>query len=128
MNLLIGTDHADPYVWSAALLAHAMLGLILTGLLAALIDAIDTEDMIDGRGGLAALIVVLGYALIWEGAVQHLAEGLSGSLVDIAAIAGGSVIGLAAWARQGARLAVAALAVAGIWAWGILPRIRGRRT
>lgn len=123
LDLITGTDHADPYVWSAALLAHAMLGLILTGALAALIDAIDTENMIDNRGGLAAVIVVAVYALIWEGAVQHFGEGLSGSLVDTVAIAGGAAIGLMAWARQGARLAVAALAVAAIWAWGI----RGRK-
>ncbi len=115
LDLLTGTDHADPYVWSAALLAHAFLGLILTGAVAAVLDAVDDEDWVDGHGGLAALIVVAGYFFVWEGAIQHFGEGLPGSLADTVAIAAGTAIGLAAWARKGARVAVAALALAAMW-------------
>lgn len=127
LDLLTGTDPADPYLWSAALLAHVTLGLGLTGALAAVIDAMDRDNWIDGKGGLAACIVVVVYFLGWEGAVQHYAEGMAGALTDTVAIAAGSVIGLMAWARQGTRLAVAVLAVAAIWAWGALPRIRRRQ-
>ena len=118
MNLLAGSDHPDLYLWSAVLLAHVAIGLALTGIVAAVLDALDSDDWIDGRGGLAAAIVILGYFAVWEGAGQGYGEGLFGSLVDTVAIAAGALIGLAAWARQGWRVAVGAAVVAAMWVYG----------
>ena len=118
MNLTQGIDHADLYTWSAALLAHCMVGLILTGILAALIDALDGEDLIEDRGQLSASIVIVGYFLIWECGVQHIGEGLFGSLIDTVAVAAGALIGLAAWLRQGWKVAIGAAVVGLMWVYG----------
>lgn len=122
LDLLTGADHADPYTWSAALLAHALLGLVLTGMAAALIEWADEDEIVIDHGHVAAASVVIGYLLLWELAVQHLGEGLSGSLSDTVGVASGAVIGLMAWQRAGARLALAVLALSAMLVFGVWVR------
>jgi ABC-type uncharacterized transport system permease subunit len=110
MNLTDPTAHADAYVWAAVLLAHASIGLALTALVAAVIKAL-ADDMIDGEGPLAWALVVIAYAVIWEGAVQALGAGVMDALVDTAAVALGGLLGLTAWLRKGGAMAVALAAL-----------------
>ena len=114
MGLTIPTDHADPYLWLVVLLAHAAVGLALVAVLAALLDALGRAS---GLG--AWLVVTLGYALAWEGAVQRLGAGLADAAIDSAAVALGGLIGLLAWRRHGTGLTVALVLLAGIAARGV---------
>ena len=104
--------------WRPEWVANPDRGQTQGGILAALIDALDSEDMIEGRGGFSAALVIIGYFLIWEGAVQHFGEGIIGSLTDTVAVAAGALIGLAAWLRQGWKVAIGAAVVAAMWVHG----------
>ena len=102
---------ADPHYWAATFLGHFVIGLVICGAVAALIER--AADWIDGHGRLAWIVTVAGYALLWEGAAQHLGAGVMDALVDSAAVALGAACGLLAWARMGkAVAAVVALATA----------------
>ena len=103
MDLTTPTDHAGAYEWAAVLLAHGLIGLALVAIVAALMDA---TDMINDAGRTAWVAVALGYALMWEGAVQRLGAGLGDAAVDSAAVALGGALGLLAWHRNGMGIAV----------------------
>ena len=77
---------ADAYTWAAVLLAHAMIGAMLTAILAAL-----NGD----RGWRAAAIVSTLYGLIWEGGQLLLA----GAGVEIESFDNSSIrkLGWAQW-------------------------------
>ena len=111
---------ADAYTWAAAFLGHVVIGLVLTGAVAAGVER--AADWIDGHRVLAWLVVTVGYAVIWEGAVQHLGAGFVDALVDTVAVGIGGVIGIAAWARRGKVVAAAVMIGAGIVALGVRRR------
>ena len=118
MDLTTPTAHADGYIWLVVLMAHAGIGLALVAVLAAVLDAL-ARDWVDGAGGVAWVIVVLCYGIVWEGIVQEYGAGMPDAFVDTFAVAMGGLIGLSAWARRGACLAgalflFAAVAVAGV--------------
>lgn len=91
---------ADAYTWAAVLLAHAMIGAMLTAILAAL-----NGD----RGWRAAAIVSTLYGLIWEGG-QLLLSGseIWDSVLDWVAVSCGATLCAAIWLhRRGIAAAVA---------------------
>lgn len=114
LDLLIPTDHAEPYLWAVVYLAHFAVGLFLTALVAALLDALD--DLRLNVGDTAPALVTVGYLVIWEMGVQRLGAGLPDALLDTLAIGLGAASGLYLWRRDGKRLAVAlSFAAAVLW-------------
>ena len=83
---------ADAYTWAAVLLAHAMIGAMLTAILAAL-----NGD----RGWRAAAIVSTLYGLIWEGG-QLLLSGseIWDSVLDWVAVSCGAALCAAIWLHR----------------------------
>jgi hypothetical protein len=109
----------DAYGWITNQLSHAFIGLIITALVAGLLDLI-ASDWIEDRGMMAWVLVLTGYAFGWEMAVQHLGGGALDAIADTFFVAMGGLIGLAAWWRKPALLAAgfiltAGAAVAGVW-------------
>ena len=115
-DLLTPEAHHDPYVWSAVLLAHALIGVGLTGAALPLI------------GPAAAWIVSAAYLLLWEGSQLRTARQRGGcwiiAMLDGLADAVGVAMGcwMAVYLAVGEALhfvtALAALlivAVAGYW-------------
>lgn len=97
---------ADAYTWGAVLLAHFAIGLFLTAVVGTVTGV-----------WRAALIVSVGYLLLWEGAQLALfGAGIADSLVDAAAVACGAVVAAGAWRNRGPAVAaaLALLAVIGI--------------
>ena len=91
---------ADAYTWAAVLLAHAMIGAVLTAILTALNS---------GRAWWAATIVSTLYCLIWEGG-QLLLSGseIWDSVLDWVAVSCGAALCAAIWLhRRGIAAAVA---------------------
>lgn len=121
LDLLTPEAQAGAYEWAAVLLAHAAIGLGLTALVAALIEVVAGEYL-RRVGGLALGLVALTYGLAWEGLVQGYGAGLGDAAVDTAAVVLGGALGLAAWARSAAFLALSLLALAGIALAGIRRR------
>ena len=121
LNLTAPTDHADPYVWLVVLLAHAALGLALTGAVAALLDRI-------GRGWIeftaldAWILTSAAYGLLWEVFVQRIGAGWADAAVDTLAVSLGGAVGALAWRRRGPALAGAMLALAAIGWRGVRAR------
>ena len=105
----------NAYFWLVVLLAHAALGLALVGAVAALLDRIAGE-WIDRTGDLALIIVAVGYAALWEGAVQRFGAGLVDAAVDTVAVACGGAVGLWAWRRNGLGVAAGIIALSAV-AW-----------
>ena len=113
---------ADPYAWATNQMAHALLGLAITALLAWALGALMSRAMeIDvAMHGPALLIVGVVYFFAWEGLWQRYGAGMGDALADTAFMVLGGLLGLSAWARKGGRVALAmAVAVvmlgAGVW-------------
>ena len=120
LDLLTPTDHAGAYEWASVLLAHFAIGLALVAVLSAVLLVLRWLVGKIGAGKAALLIVVVVYAVIWEGLAQGYGAGLSDALVDTLAVAMGGLAGLSAWMRRGALVALslavtAGVAVAGVW-------------
>ena len=120
LDLLTPDAHADPYVFVAALLGHAQVGFALVAIVAAALLILRWLVNVLGAGRSALLIVVVVYAVAWEGLVQRYGAGLLDAGVDTLAVAMGGLAGLSAWLRRGALVAVslavtAGVAVAGVW-------------
>lgn len=108
----------DWYAWATNQMAHALLGLAMTGVLAVILRAIAGRE----RRALSLAIVGAVYFVGWEGAWQSFGAGILDALADTAFVALGGLIGVSAWAQRGAQIVVAAVAVAGILAVGIVRR------
>ena len=120
LDLLTPTDHAGAYEWASVLLAHFAIGLALVAVLSAVLLVLRWLVGKIGAGKAALLIVVVVYAVIWEGLAQAYGAGLPDALVDTLAVAMGGLAGLSAWMRRGALVALslavtAGVAVAGVW-------------
>lgn len=114
LDLLTPTDHAGAYEWASVFLAHFAIGLALTALVAAVLDAIDGFEL--SVGDTAPVLVVAGYFVAWEGMVQRYGAGLADAAVDTLAVGLGGLAGLFLWRRAGVRLAaVLAVAIAALW-------------
>ena len=120
LDILTPTDHAGAYEWASVLLAHFAIGLALVAVLSAVLLVLRWLVGKIGAGKAALLIVVVVYAVIWEGLAQAYGAGLPDALVDTLAVAMGGLAGLSAWMRRGALVALslavtAGVAVAGVW-------------
>ena len=122
LDLLTPTDHATAYEWAAVLLAHAALGLALVAAVAAVLEALAGE-WIDDLGGVSWAIVVLAYAVAWEGIIQRLGAGWIDAGADSLAVACGGAFGVFLWQRFPARAA----AVAGLLGLALWLGVRVRR-
>lgn len=112
----------DWYGWLTNQMAHALLGLAVTALLAWVLGALMTRafEMPVAMHGPALVIVGLVYFFGWEGVWQRFGAGMVDALADTAFMALGGLLGVSAWARNGGRVALAmAVAVvmlgAGVW-------------
>jgi hypothetical protein len=124
LDLLTPTDHAGAYEWASVFLAHIAIGLCITALVAAVLDAIDNRSEWDLDVGTTAPWLVTGvYLVAWEMGVQRLGAGWPDALVDTLAVGLGGLAGLFLWRRAGVRLAVVVLVVCGALWRGI----RGRK-
>ena len=121
LDLTTPEAQANAYFWLVVLLAHAALGVALTGIVAAVIDRIGRE-WIDHAGGLALAIVTVGYAGLWEGAVQRFGAGLGDAAVDTVAVLCGGAVGLWAWRRNGLGVAAGILALSAVAVAGVRKR------
>lgn len=114
LDLLTPTDHAGAYEWASVYLAHLAIGLVLTALVAAVIEAAQ-GDWID-LGDTAPVVVTLVYFVAWEGMAQRYGAGMPDALIDTLAVGCGGLAGLFLWRRSGKRVAmVLALAAAVLW-------------
>ena len=112
----------DWYGWLTNQMAHALLGLAVTALLAWVLGAFMSRafEMPVTMHGPALVIVAVGYFFGWEGVWQRYGAGMGDALADTAFMALGGLLGVSAWARKGGRVALAmAVAVvmlgAGVW-------------
>lgn len=118
IRAMFATPEAQPdaYAWAAVLLAHAMIGAVLTACLGLALGP-----------ARAAPLVALAYLVGWEGGQLLFAgAGLTDSLIDAAAVASGAALLQAAWSHGRWLLAGAAAGLAAMLAIGIDHR-RGRR-
>ena len=116
MDLLTPTNHAGAYEWAAVLFAHATVGLGLVAIVAALLDWYG-GDWISPAGPMALVLVVIGYALAWEGIIQSFGAGYGDAAVDTFAVFMGGLLGVSAWGRRGVTVAASLAALAGVlWA------------
>lgn len=113
---------SDWYGWLTNQMAHALLGLAVTALLAWALGALMSRafEMDVAMHGPALVIVAVGYFFGWEGVWQRYGAGMGDALADTAFMALGGLLGVSAWARKGGRVALAmAVAVAmlgaGVW-------------
>jgi|VirMetMinimDraft_7_1064189.scaffolds.fasta_scaffold46219_5 hypothetical protein len=120
IDLTTPTDHADAYVWLVVLMAHAGVGLVIVAALSAAGDRL--ADGAGGVGTAAWIAAVLGYGLIWEGAVQGYAAGWADAGVDTFAVAAGAFIGLAVWHHRAILVAMALASFAIVAAVGVRKR------
>lgn len=109
---------ADPYIWAAAFTGHMAVGLGLTAAVAWPLSGF-ARDWVDGVGALALLLVVLAYALVWEGLIQRFGAGLADAAIDTMAVALGGLIGVAAWERRGPVIGAALIAALAMLARGV---------
>ena len=120
MDLLTPTNHARAYEWASVFLAHFAIGLFLTAIVAALLDAIDGLSL--RVGDTAAAIVTGVYLVAWEMGLQRLGAGWPDALVDTFAVGLGGLCGLFLWRRAGVRLAIALAAGAAVLWRGVRAR------
>lgn len=120
MELLTPTNHAGAYEWASVYLAHYAIGLFLTAIVAALLDAIDGLSL--RVGDTAAAIVTGVYLVAWEMGLQRLGAGWGDALVDTFAVGLGGLSGLFLWRRAGIRLAIALAAGAAVLWRGVRAR------
>lgn len=114
LDLITPTDHAGAYEWAAVFLAHFTIGIALTALVAAALDAMDSFAL--SVGDVSPVLVTAVYFVAWEGIVQRYGAGLADAAVDTLAVGIGGASGLYLWRRAGVRLA-AAIALAGAVLW-----------
>lgn len=119
LDLLTPEAQAGAYEWASVLLAHFAIGLALVAVVSAVLDAM-VDDWLRPMGSVALVLVVVVYAVAWEGLVQRYGAGLLDAGVDTLAVAMGGLAGLSAWLRRGALVAAslvvtAGVAVAGVW-------------
>ena len=110
----------DWYLWAAVLLAHGFIGLILTAAVAWIFKP--AEELAGDMRRLAWVVVSAIYFLGWEGCVQTWGAGFLDAAVDTAAVSLGGLIGISAWARKGASVALSGDAMAGMLVVGIWRR------
>ena len=118
-DLLIGEAHQDPYVWSAVMLAHAMIGAALFIAIGIVVAAL----MGDAWAGV--ILVVLTY---WAFETLQILRGAPfvDSLLDWSAVALGAVAAMALWTRHGRHAALALAGLVAVLLAGVLRRLRGR--
>lgn len=106
MDLTRPTDHKRAYGWSAVLVAHAAIGMVLATELSALLP-----------GWQAAALASVAYLVAWEAGVQRLGAGLLDALTDAAAVTAGAVYAVAVWAphRWAALVLFAVILAGGVW-------------
>ena len=121
MDLLTPTDHAGAYEWASVFLAHFAIGLFLTAVVAAVLDALDGLQL--NIGDTAAALVTVVYLVAWEMGLQRLGAGWPDALVDTLAVGLGAASGLFLWRRNGKGLAAALALGAAV----LLRGVRGRR-
>ena len=92
-DLLIGEAHADPYVWAAVLLAHAMIGVFLMSTLGALVACWL-------RDGWAGVSVVASLYAAWE--VLQFTKGAPAAdcALDWSVVVLGAILALSLWQRR----------------------------
>lgn len=112
----------DWYGWLTNQMAHALLGLAVTALLAWVLGAFMSRafEMDVPMHGPAVAILAVVYFTAWEGVWQRYGAGMGDALADTAFMALGGLLGVSAWARKGGRVALAmavgaALLMAGAW-------------
>ena len=110
------------YDWLTNQMAHSLLGLAVTALLAWILGCLMSRamEMDVAMHGPALVIVAVVYFFGWEGLWQRWGAGMGDALADTAFMAIGGLLGVSAWARRGGRVALAmgAAAVmlgAGVW-------------
>ncbi len=100
----------DAYGWVTNQSGHALIGLVLTALVAWLLRLYTQEDM----RGPALVLVVLGYFFGWEATWQTIwVAGPLDAVADTFFVAAGGYVGIALWERRGPLLA-AAMAITGL--------------
>lgn len=112
----------DWYGWLTNQMAHALLGLAVTALLAWVLGWFMSRamEMDVTMHGPALVIVGLVYFFGWEGLWQRYGAGMGDALADTAFMGLGGLLGVSAWARKGGRVALAAAVAvvmlgAGVW-------------
>ncbi|AKG94534.1 hypothetical protein Shpa_23 [Paracoccus phage Shpa] len=117
-------DHADAYVWGAALLGHFAIGVFLTALIGGAFAMLARlADIPRLTAWQAALVASVSYALLWEGAqAAFYGAGLADSLVDALAVLCGAVVAAGAWRNRGAAVALAFAVLAAIGVAGVRRR------
>jgi hypothetical protein len=121
LDLTTPTDHAGAYEWLTVLMAHSVVGVVLTAAMAAFFDW-----AANGRGGTgfeAWFTSALCYGLLWEVIIQGVGAGWADAGVDTFAVACGGLIGLLIWDRRGALIA----GTIGLFAVVAAIGIRGRK-
>lgn len=115
---------SDWYGWLTNQMAHALLGLAVTALLAWALGALMSRafGMDVTMHGPALLIVGVVYFFGWEGLWQRYGAGMWDALADTAFMAIGGLLGVSAWARKGGRVALAMGAAAVMLAVGVWRR------
>ena len=113
---------SDPYGWATNQMAHALLGLAVTALLAWVLGWLMSRamEMNVEMHGPALLIVGVVYFFGWEGLWQQWGAGMGDALADTAFMVLGGSVGLFAWARKGGLVAsaiVVAVAMLGAGVW-----------
>lgn len=104
-------SQTDPYVWLVVLMAHCLIGLILTGLVAGMLSWTDLDPLPS-----AVQIVTGAYLFGWEIIVQRIGAGWADLVIDTGAVLLGGLIAWGAWANRGPVVAfsVFVLGVVGI--------------
>lgn len=110
------------YDWLINQMAHMLLGLAITALLAWVLGWLMSRamEMDVAMHGPALVIVAVVYFFGWEGLWQQWGAGMGDAIADTAFMVLGGLLGVSAWARKGGRVAVAmAVSVvmlgAGVW-------------
>lgn len=114
LDLLTPTNHAVAYEWASVFLAHVVIGLAVTAILAAILDTIDRMAL--NVGDTSAGLVTGLYLVVWEMGLQRVGAGWADALVDTFAVCIGALSGLFLWRRAGVKLAITlAAGIAVLW-------------
>lgn len=124
MDLLTPESQAGAHYWASVLLAHAMIGAVLASAGSALVARL-WPSMLAWPSSVQ--ILTIGYAGLWEGAVQRLGAGLADAAVDTVAVAGGALVAWGLWAHRRAWFEVRREPWPSCWPWASGGGARGRR-
>jgi hypothetical protein len=122
VDLLTPEAQTSAHYWASVLLAHAMIGAVLASAGAALFARL-WPSMLAWPSSVQVLTI--GYAGLWEGAVQRLGAGLADAAVDTVAVAGGALVAWGLWAHRRGMVRRASVALAVVLAVGVWRRRKG---